>query len=37
MHDINLKDNYSCSIKSNLQYNLPIPTHWKDNELTVFD
>ena len=38
MHDINLKNSRYNSIKSKLlDYNLPIPYHWHDNDMTIFD
>ena len=38
MHDINLKNNRYNSIKSNLlDCNLPIPYHWHDDDMTIFD
>ena len=38
MHDINLENNEEESIKTNLSdYYLPVPYHWHDNDITIFD
>ena len=38
MHDVNMKNSYDMSIRSLLlENNLPVPHHWHDNDMTIFD
>ena len=38
MHDYNLRNNYGKNIKDYLEKNyLPIPYHWKEKDMDIFD
>ena len=38
MHDVNMKNAFEMSIKSLLLRNyLPVPHHWHDDDMTIFD
>ena len=38
LYDVNLKNEYNNSLKSYLQDNqLPVPYHWHDNDMDIFD
>ena len=38
MHSLNIKNKYDKSLKNYLiDNNLPIPQHWKDNKMNIFD